>query len=317
MAGLLDRTFSSDLLPAPVKERRAILCAKAADPPHISGAFSILPMTLSENFHQYRDSLAAQILEILRDWGISSVEDGTLYAQFAISSIVARAQTRDDSWFILASKSLGVTEAILRGYAANGDSLSLAILIHVARQQFNHSGKPSWPYWQFGPFLNAASKFNVQDTSPELQQEFCVLWNQIVRKVQNVNSVLMASSILAPIRRVYITLHQDTDFASTQFSASTSDEDDILRDPSSYPMCNFFHYPVFTPHIYASATVVHAVPHDHDNGTPVPSFLAGGPDTSPLSAHAPLRVDESFTDAPPLINIISGPVSLQPVNGIC
>src|SRR5258708_34801453 len=44
MAGLLDRTFSSDLLPAPVKERRAMLCAKAADPPQISGAFSVLPI---------------------------------------------------------------------------------------------------------------------------------------------------------------------------------------------------------------------------------------------------------------------------------
>src|SRR6202012_4172963 len=32
--GLLDRTFSSDLLPAPVKNRRALICAKAIDPAH-------------------------------------------------------------------------------------------------------------------------------------------------------------------------------------------------------------------------------------------------------------------------------------------
>ena len=30
--GLLDHTFSSDLLPAPVKTRRALICAKAVDP---------------------------------------------------------------------------------------------------------------------------------------------------------------------------------------------------------------------------------------------------------------------------------------------
>src|SRR5258708_30213105 len=53
MAGFLDRTLSSDLLPMSVKERRAMLCAKVADPAQISGAFSILPMTLSDNFNQY------------------------------------------------------------------------------------------------------------------------------------------------------------------------------------------------------------------------------------------------------------------------
>src|SRR5258708_2764887 len=101
MAGLLDRTFSSDLLPTPVKERRAMLCARVADLAHISGAFSVLPMTLSENFDQYHDPLAAEILGIVSDWGDSEVED-TLRAQVTISMTIARAQTRDDTWFILA-----------------------------------------------------------------------------------------------------------------------------------------------------------------------------------------------------------------------
>jgi len=73
-------------------------------------------------------------------------------------------QDRDDSWFILASKELSVTESVLRDYAAHDNSLSLAILIHVTCQQFNHVGKSSWPSsWVL---LKAASKIDTQDTSP-------------------------------------------------------------------------------------------------------------------------------------------------------
>jgi len=39
LVGLLDRTFSSDLLPESVKNRRAIICAKAINPADIPGAF--------------------------------------------------------------------------------------------------------------------------------------------------------------------------------------------------------------------------------------------------------------------------------------
>ena len=319
MAGLLDRTFSSDLLPAPVKARRAMLCAKAAEPAHISGAFSVLPMTLSENFNEYRGPLAADILQIVRDWGNSEGEDDTLYAQATISMVITRAQPRDDCWFSLASKSLGVPEAVLRDYAAIGDSLSLATLIHITRQQFTHFQELSWPLTEIWKVLGVASKFAVQDTSPELQHEFCALWNQIVHKAQNEYSLPMVFYILRSIRGVYITLHQDTDSAPTQFSASTGDWDGILALPDSYPVCNIpGHHPDSTPHIHASATFVHTAPHDldHNNTAPVPSFLAGNLDTPPLSANSPLRVDESFTDAPPLNDIISGPVSLQPVDQI-
>ncbi|KAH9057269.1 hypothetical protein EDB87DRAFT_1686552 [Lactarius vividus] len=42
LMGLLDVTFSSDLLPEPVKDRRAIICAKASDPGTHSRGISYL-----------------------------------------------------------------------------------------------------------------------------------------------------------------------------------------------------------------------------------------------------------------------------------
>jgi hypothetical protein len=41
LTGLLNRTFSSDLLPPPLKQRRAMICAKV-DPAHFHDAVGIL-----------------------------------------------------------------------------------------------------------------------------------------------------------------------------------------------------------------------------------------------------------------------------------
>jgi hypothetical protein len=82
--------------------------------------------------------------------------------------VVARVKQRDESWFILASSELGVSETALRDYAADGDNLSFFILIHIARLQFSHYQKLSWPSYVISHVLEAASKFNVEDTSPEM-----------------------------------------------------------------------------------------------------------------------------------------------------
>ena len=145
LAGLLNRTLSSDLLPESIKTRRTILCTKLVNPTHNTDA-------------------------------ITMDEQATLYLKATFSEILVRVEPRNDAWFILASNALDVPEGVLRGYAAHGDSLSLAILIHVTRQQFNHFGNQFWPS-AVSSVLAAASKFNVQDTSPELQHQFCALWN--------------------------------------------------------------------------------------------------------------------------------------------
>ena len=159
--GLLDRTFSSDLLLAPVKKRRALICAKAVDPAHIFGAWSVLNQILSE--YRYSGPVATEVVNILRGWGNYRHAKDRLYAQAIISMTVARVQTRDDAWYILASNALGVTEAALRTYATHGDSLSLAILIHVVHQHFSHFMKAGWVF-EFWNVLKAASEFDVQDT---------------------------------------------------------------------------------------------------------------------------------------------------------
>jgi hypothetical protein len=316
LTGFIDRTFSSDLLPTLVKERRAIVCAKAFDPAHFRNAFSVFDKILSKC--KYSGPLATGIVHIVGGW--TKGEHAILDAQATISMIVARVHPRDDSWFNLASNAMGVSEATLRNYATHGDSLSLAILIHVVRQQFGYFRKSSWPTADFSFVLEAASTFNGRDTSPDLQHDFCALWNQIARKARNDNSQQMAFRILGRVRNIYLALHQDSDSSPMRFFASNCDEGDILRlwEPSSYPLCTIpGHYPDdTTPHIHddsTSTTFTCVLPHDDNNVSLVSSFLPGSPVATSPSAYGRLCVDESHADAPPLDDNISLPaMNLSP-----
>ncbi|KAH9071431.1 hypothetical protein EDB83DRAFT_248994 [Lactarius deliciosus] len=233
LTGLFDRTFSSDLLPESVKHWRAIICARALDPVLFHEHGWVM------NSIMFGDKCVGLQTSkfgcIVRGWGNGGNGSG-LVTQAIVTNIIAGVQQRDDSWFILASSALRVPESVLRGYAAN--SLSLAIVIHIARQQFDHFREPFWPYLVFYEVLKAASIFDVQDTSPELQHEFCSLWNQIVLKAQNDDDRSLASNILQPIRHVYDYLHQDTDSAPIRVSASTGNWDSVPFSPFSYLVCN-------------------------------------------------------------------------------
>ena len=301
LCGLLDRTLSSDLLPAAVKNRRAMICAKAALE-HMPTACIIHAISFK---YLHSGPVSAELSSILRYWGY----DRDHYAQAQIFKIIARRQPFHDSWYIFASNLLGIPETSIRDYAAHGDNLSLVILIHLVRQQFTYFRKSDWPRFDFTFFLAAGSNFDVKDTSPVLQHKFCALWNQIVHKAQD--DRLMTSDILRWIRYVYLALHEDTNSAPTQFSASTGDWDDILGEPSSYPVCKVWDHRSDsrpTHDAVISTTPALAIPHDHPN---VPAFVPSisSPDQPSSSTHAPLPIGETPTHALPLDNQISVQVS--------
>jgi hypothetical protein len=291
---LLDRTYSSNLLSDQLKRQRADICAGAIDLVDTPDSFlKILYRLASED--GYGPLQSTKTLHFVRRQGDRKRKYSTpVRAIFSI--VVARVQQHDDSWFILASDELGMQETVLREHAARGDNLSFAILIYVTRQQFSHIGIAYWPDYAIMNILEAASKFNVEDTSPELQHEFCALWNQAVRKAQNDGNWEIAKRILKPIRHVYIRLHRDTNSAPTLFSASMSDANDILDEPDSYPVC------VVTGHVHgnsASTTIPRAV--QHDNAATSPASRANSIAPS-LPLPSPSHIDESLRSVPPFDN---------------
>ena len=309
MIGFLDHTLSSNLLPDQVKLRRADICANAIDLVHSPKAFPEVVRSLaSEDWDGYGPVQSCEIVDFVRRWG-NHIGEYTALDQAIFSIVVARVQQRDDSWFILASDGLGVPETVLRSHAARGDdTLSLAILIYVTRQQFIHLQDPIWPSDTISDVLLAASKFNVQDTLPELQHEFCALWNQIVRKAQNVDDWGIADHILRPICQIYVTLHHHTDSAPTQFSAATHNEDVVLGNPSSHPVCDV------PDHVLDELTpTTFPLTIRHEN-----AVLAAASPANPVAPSSPsiatFRVDESLMTVRPLDN--SHPHTHHTVDGL-
>jgi hypothetical protein len=305
--GLWDRTVSSDLLPELVKIRRTVICGKAIEPANIlQTTHQILSRIGAED--QFGPVQSAEIARLVRGWDNGNDKETTMVIRATSSSVVARAQQRDDLWFANASIELDVPESVLRNHAMHGNDLSLTILNHLVRQQFSLFQEEHWPYYQFSKVLLAASKFDVLDTSLELQHEFCALWNQLVHA-----DVVIPWSILTPIRNIYLTLHLHTDSAPAAFDASTGDEEGILYLRSSYPLCNIpGHHPDSTTHIpddSASTPIPRSVLHDD-----VALATTYPPDPPSPSVPAPLLIDEHTTDVPLPDNYISVTASVHPAH---
>ena len=291
---LLDRTFSSNLLPDRVKRRRAAICANVVDLVDTPESFpNVIRRLASEE--QYGPLQSTEAVDFIRRRSNRKGEEDTTPVQAMYSSVVARVQRHDDSWFALASNELGIQETVLREYAARGDSLSLALLIYVTRQQFIHIRNTSWPSDPISEVLSAASKFNVQDTSPDLQHEFCALWNEMARDAHNGSSKI-PELILRSIRNLYITLHQGTNSAPTRFSSTTGDDDFNLWHSTTYPLCNV------TDHVHdgsASIPFPRPVPRD-DAALSHASFVSPVTPSFPLPAR--FHVNESVTTVQSLDN---------------
>ena len=183
----------------------------------------------------------------LARWRTNNGQDIDAVVQGIIAGILVNVRERNDSWVALAARVFGLQERDLRdNIALGGDSVLLAILIHVVRQSYHFD----YSY----PFL----KLDVHNTAPRLQHDFCTLWNEIVQKARNQGYNSEPVHTLRWIRHHYIALHQGTDAAPTAFSASTDYFDSNLKEPSSYPICNLASHradsaphvpvPLLTPH---------------------------------------------------------------------
>ena len=309
LRGLLDRTFLSDFLPAPVKDRRAMICAKAVYPESTPDAVGILDTILIN--YQYSGPVAIGIAKGLRECANNMDEDNILHAHLFNSGIIARMQPHDDSWYNIVSNELGIPTTSLRDYAAHGDSLSLVILIHFVRLQFTHFQKSHM--YGFSSNLIRASNFDANHTSPKLQHEFCALWNQIVREAQD-NEKWLAFYILARIRDIFLALHEDTDSAPMQLLASMRDDDITISDPTSYPVCKIPDHRCFDSTLHThddDASVITSYVDQYDHRIPVFVPSLASPDQPSSSTHAPLPVDETLVDGLPLDRRIPVPVSMQ------
>ena len=101
---------------------------------------------------------------------------------------------------------LAISEHVL-GYLDHGNSVSLANLIHLTRYFVHNPFRGKWYLLSLFNHGRLATDFNVQNTLPSLQHDFCDLWNEIVLQ-QRESMHPGPSYLLEKFRDIYNVLHQ-------------------------------------------------------------------------------------------------------------
>ena len=278
LAGFLRRTLASNSILDSVKSRRLIICIDAADAMNVSNAISNILFVVDEEYSSLPQPIEAA--HSLARWCTSNDPFITNHTRRIVARILVDVRERDDLWVALAEDQFGLPEHVLRDSITHRDnSVLLSILIHLTRQAIrSHYSYHPW-------LLSPVSRFDVRHTIPELQHEFCALWNGIVLEARKQGYASNPVLLLRAIRRIYIELHRNTDAATAAFSASPDRY--VLLWPSSYPLCTLPSHcsdsapdgpqpvPANTADISSEANLVHAVI------TPSPTGLTITDNTSP------------------------------------
>jgi hypothetical protein len=307
-----NNTRTSSIVSETLKKKRIMTCVRVAD---LGGLSRAAWRIHGDIFGRGMDEVlrSVEIGHSLGTWGNNNNEGSALCAQGIVSGIIAIVPVgeRDDQWKALVKNQLGVSEDVLRDYLAHGDSVLFANLIHITRQFFRSYLVDGDGYilLVLPSILASTSRFDIQNTVPGLQNDFCALWNEIVFKAQITGNSLIPYYILRDIRHIYIVLHQGTDSAPTAFSPSTHDNDDILFQPSSYPVCNIPGHashtvigpPEESAHASNSAATLPTVPHPDPILTTISP--SAGPDMSPSPTFTPHPSRIRLADEPSLHDI--------------
>ncbi|KAH9971338.1 hypothetical protein BGW80DRAFT_454199 [Lactifluus volemus] len=180
--GFLIRTFSFHLLSESIKERRFILCMRALDA--LDSLFPSHDFTSQVFGPPAMDGVlqSVQMGHLLRR-SPSSTGKTALYVQILVAGIIASAPERDDSWKLLVMDQLRISKGVLEDYLTHGDSVLLANWIHATRHSLSLYREDFWISEAcLGNIQSIISKFDIRDTLPGLQHDFCALWNKLTQR---------------------------------------------------------------------------------------------------------------------------------------
>jgi hypothetical protein len=305
--GFLDRTILSNSVTEPVKSRRLDIGMNAMSVISIPDISSIPQDILFLSWDQVPQNV--EMGYVMARWSTSNNKDISRYAQCIATRILASVQERDDRWIGLAADVLGLSKRNLRDNIAHGnDSVSLAILISAVRRDLRSD------FYDWG-MLWTLSELNIHNTLSGLQHDFCTLWNESVEEALKQGFDSFPVGILRLTRPLYIGLHQGTDAAPTEFSASTSDFDRILYQPESYPLCNIPSHHPETPQATAAtspALPVHTIPLPTD-GSPS-GGAAASPQDITLTGQISFTASTSFPQPASTSPVLNEPLASYPTS---
>ena len=242
LIGLMNRTLSSNLAPESVKQRRLIICTKAIESTSLFGPWWILRRVLLGGWHQFLGCIDFGLF--VQNWKDVTHPATLFYRQCVAALTISTVRDHDERWYQLV-RGLLCESKTLRKYIGNGDSILLANVIFIVRRTVQtYSGSTEHHIndiiYASSKTLQTVCKLDIQRTLPELQHEFCGVWNQLIATAQSdppPHHGLVATTTLKNIRKVYIALHRSPSAPPTAFYTTTDDRDPVLDNPKSYPMC--------------------------------------------------------------------------------
>ena len=231
LEAFMKRTFSPTSLSDPRNMAQFEMCLKLAD-----ATDSI------DLFLQAKHLSAVQAIHVGHSLN-QNRRDGKmgLVAQTIVADIIVSVDERDERWIELAVDQFGKSRDEIQRYFKNGnDNVLLSTWTHMARQISNSSAINPGMASDAASFIldleqrSEFFEFDIRNTLPELQHEFCSVWNDIVPEAQEKGNGSVLHLIVFLLRSLYIDLHPDTDDAQ----AVSFDKFEVL----SYPLCNKSHH---------------------------------------------------------------------------
>ncbi|KAI0252039.1 hypothetical protein BJV78DRAFT_1282032 [Lactifluus subvellereus] len=247
----LDHSLSSDLLSESSKQERIENCLKA-----IHSNPLLLECTFRQALLSTSHSAVFKCVDFVHLTLAQSHNNDVdprvrEYARCVVAVAINRISDYNDKWTGIIQRHLGLPESRMNAYRSQTDSVRLCNLIHLIRQ-FKLNASRLRERGDFGPegvwhnSMMEARRLEAANAAPELQHEFCALWNELARvaKGQEPEPVapqtarLNTMHILSVIRNVYIPLHGVMGFLPDEYHDRPRDDDDLLESAPSYPVCH-------------------------------------------------------------------------------
>jgi Family of unknown function (DUF6535) len=224
---LMNRTLSSNLVSESVKQSRIAICTKLIDTTHLFGDWRFLSRVLLDDWQRF---LRCVEFGIFAQNKAKTNHDRVtaLFAQCSAAVVISNVRDvpvpeRDENWYELVFGLLdpeNTPKPLLHRYLSHGHSILLANLMFIVRRIVQaYSGLSTKRQQEdllhaTSRTLKFISKFNVKhNIVPELQHEFCDLWNQLADKAENDDRLhvkCITKTVLEHTRKLYDALHPGT-----------------------------------------------------------------------------------------------------------
>ena len=144
--------------------------------------------------HLDRSPLPTWSLQAMTRWFTHTSRSISDSARIRATELLPSVQKRDEYWIAIASNAYSLSRLDLQDMISlGGNNVLLSILIVISRRTIQSNFRE----WEV---LTGLTRFDILDTLPLLQHDFCALWNDIVQEARNQGSFKTPCDILHELR---------------------------------------------------------------------------------------------------------------------